>query len=593
MTMFNSLSHFVSVFDYNNNQIQDRITSFKYKYDEEGDDICEMTLESDSVTLSDKPEYAEGKRLKVQWGWLNGKKSPIRKVWIWDTKDEYQRDGVNLLTLTCHDLFALAKLDLASNKNITQIRKGIPLVFSTAVLGNLAVDIDSGNTDLANLLKEGDINLHGVKGKDFGAGNVLVSYFNGNMSTFYGLRNYLDRLPGGPYVMDSRDDRVLIRTRNFQSKAKFSYQYKAENGQLLSFIPETKNRSKKRSSEKQIVVTWNHDAKEAATIVSQADKNKGIVLANGKSLDLSTLSKSLADLNKPFGSAPLSQQAINQFITTGTKNGSLTTIDYHSELRKIQDAQKLKQQNQAAPGSLLSKVLLSSKGPGNNNTNDPNNEGNSGLTSEQVSDKLIVTRGKLPDGTLIAKLFLGDKSGVDRGTHETVARDVTAVASKTYALVLDDPGSARNNLSNEDYDHAKAWAENMRKNAELENHPATMELMGEPQLECGDIVSISNVATKNSGNYYIKECEHVIDDDGFYVHVEKAVRHGINTYKPNNVGSKDLIGELIPNTKNFGDIKSSDFQVLDDGLIINVSKGQENTSAEKTTTINSVTPDQA
>lgn len=581
--MFNPLSHFISVFDFQGNQIQDKITSFKYTYDEEGDDICEMTVESDSVKLADKPEYAEGKRLKVQWGWLNGKKSPLRSIWIWDTKDEYHENGVSELTLTCHDLFALAKLDLTANKNIAQIRRGVPLIFSTKVLGNVAVDVDSGNTDLAALLKEGGIDLHGIKGKDFGKGNIIVSYFNGNMSTFYGLRNYLDRLPGGPYVIDSRDDRVIIRTRDFQVKAKFTYYYKQENGQLLKFTPETKNRSKKKSSEKVKVVTWDHDAKEAATVVSESDKNKGIILANGKSLDLSSLKPILSDLNTP---GKFSDSAIQKLIT----NGHYTTIDYQAENRKFEAAQKLKQQQSIKPGSLLSKVLLSSKSP--DKSFNPNNVGNSGLTTEQVTDKLIVTRGKLSDGTVIDKLFLGDKSGVDRGTHETVARDVTAMASRTYALVEDDPGSGRSLLSNDDYDKAKAWAENTRKNAELENHPAHIELMGEPEIECGDLLTIKNVAIKNSGNYYVKKCEHVLDDNGYFTTIEKAVRHGVNRYKPNTLGSKDLLGELIPKTQNFSDINAKDFQVVDN-VIINISEGQENTTSEKTIKVQTKTPDKS
>lgn len=565
------LSYFVSILDYQGNQIRDKIVSFKYKFDEAGDDICEITIESDKVDLPDNPAYAQGKRLKVKWGWLNGKVAKQRTVWIWDTKDEYESDGNCKLHLICHDLFALAKMDSVANKNLTQVKRGVPIVFSTSVLGNLALDVDGGNTELADLLKESQINLHGVKGKDFGKGNTIVSYFNGNQSTFFGLRNYLDRLPGGPYVIDSRDDRVLIRTRNFQARAKFTYSYKQENGQLISFTPETKNRHKKKNAEKISITTWDHDSKEAATFSSQSGKHTDIVLANGKTLDLSQLSKDLADLNKP--KPQFSTQAINKVIS---HNGHIyTSEEIHSELEKP------RYKEPPNPNSLLGKIAIISK---NINVRDSNPTND--LSEAEVADKLIISRGSMSDGTKVVKIFLGDKTGVDRGTHTTVARDAVAMASKTYALVNDDESSSRNLLSNDDYIKAKGFAENLRKNAELEMHPAKMELIGEPELEVADIITIKNVALKDSGNYYTKECEHKIDHQGYFTTIEKAFRHGTTRTKPNKGGSTDLSGKLLPLTKNFGDIKPGDFQV-DNGVIVNISEGKISNSKTKTKIITS------
>ncbi len=46
--------------------------------------------------------------------------------------------------------------------------------------------------------------------------------------------------------------------------------------------------------------------------------------------------------------------------------------------------------------------------------------------------------------------------------------------------------------------------------AALKKNPAELEVVGDPLLESGKVITILNVSTKYSGNYYIESCEHTI-----------------------------------------------------------------------------------
>lgn len=113
---------FVTVTDINNNpiidpasgeSISDLVTNFRYEYDEEDDDICQITIQCQNPNLVDIPEFREQRYLLVQWGMLysDGKMapSPPRKVMIRDITLNGNSDVNVSIVLECTDGFSIMK----------------------------------------------------------------------------------------------------------------------------------------------------------------------------------------------------------------------------------------------------------------------------------------------------------------------------------------------------------------------------------------------------------------------------------------------------------------------------------------------------
>ena len=231
--------------DFEGKEIQNILLDFKYKFDEEKDDECTFTIKSPNENLPDDPRLQEGKLLTVSWGWFDGNFiANTRRIYIFDISVEYGEDGV-VMTFICHEKFALSKMDSVANKNLNQLKSGVPILFSSTAMDAVNMSVENGSTQLEKLLKKPTEKELGLAKSTIEAGTTLVSYYNGNLSTFRGLRMYLDRLPGGPYVIDSRDDAVTVRTRDFTQDSLRTFHYKKGNvNGLLMFKPESKNRSK-------------------------------------------------------------------------------------------------------------------------------------------------------------------------------------------------------------------------------------------------------------------------------------------------------------------------------------------------------------
>jgi hypothetical protein len=476
--MKNNLNPFVTVVDFRGNTLSDAISDFSYKFSEEEDDACDITFDGPDPKMADRAEFQEGKLMVVKWGYIGGSISRERTVFIFDTKTDYTEEGIKL-SLTCHEKFALAKMDSVSNKNLRQLKKDTPIIFSPEVLSNLSLEVEKGSPELNALLKDNNINLKTVKKGNAQGGNTVVTYYNGNLSTFQNLRSFLDKTPGGPYVIDSRDNSVTIRTRNFAQPSTVSYTYGGDGNALLKFSPETKNRSKGSNVNKIKVTSWDRKKKQAVTHQITASDDTGVVLA------LQTPLKDWTDISGIDKPIPM-----NWFLKD--QPGALARLG-------------IKRGDRAAN---------TDKG-----------------TAEQYQGKLIVTKGKLPTGPQnVVKLAMGaDYGSRTSGEGKLVAIDNTAVYKKKFEVLNDSPLPTKSIISNEDPTKAKAHAENHRRSEELKNNPATGEVEGNPILETGQIITIKGVANKHRGNYYIKACEHKIGgNEAYKTTLSAMVRQGVN-----------------------------------------------------------------
>lgn len=471
--MIENINPMVSILDYTGAAIQDQITGFRYKFSEEEDDVCEFKIKSDDPKLADRPEFQEGKQLTVQWGYRNSDVSKTRRVFIFDTAREYMEDGV-FLSITCHEKFALAKMDSVSNKNLRQLKKNTPIIFSPEVLSSMSLEVEKGNSELQKLLADQKINLKGVTGGDIDNPNKVVSYYNGNSSTFQGLRNFLDKLDGGPYVIDSRDDYVIIRTRDFSQKSSYTYSYGNNGNQILYFKAETQSRSKGSQSKKVKVTSWDRENKSAVTHEIDGSQDKGTVLAKSNPMQWADIKDS-----KIQGTFPDFKKPQSQLSKLGIKKGD-RAVNTDKGFREDYDGKSFE-------------------------------------------------RGTIgPDGQSIKRFYKGTDYGSRPKDGLYAARDNTATVRRNYEIITDDPLPSKNMISNEEPQRAKAHADNRRKDEELKSNPASAKVVGNPYLECGKLITFLGCSVKDAGNYYIKEVEHTIDDGGYITTIPKLVRQGVN-----------------------------------------------------------------
>src|SRR3972149_981578 len=109
-------------------EIMDRIDSFSYTHGEK-EKYCEFTIKSDTeFDLPDRVEFQENQELKIQWGYLEGPKSQIRKVYIRDIMVGYGDNGITF-TVKATDKFSLLSDDkgkrIFKNVDINALTKDI------------------------------------------------------------------------------------------------------------------------------------------------------------------------------------------------------------------------------------------------------------------------------------------------------------------------------------------------------------------------------------------------------------------------------------------------------------------------------------
>lgn len=552
------LSYFITIRDFQGNIIPDRPTSLHYKMSEDEDELCEIEIESADRYVADKAVYREGKQLTVVWGWINGTVSNTRTVYIFDRDTEYHQDAKVQLKLICHERFAVGKMDAPANKNLTQLKDNAPIVFSSNVIKNVKLQIEKGNPELKALIQKNNFNI-GLTATPYGKNAQVVSTYNGSMSTYYTLRNLLDRLPGGPYVMDSRDDVLLIRTRDFKAASKKTFTWAGGTGELKRFKPCTKNRSTKASAAQVTVSTYDPKTKTATNVQAKSGTTKDVKLANGNTLDIY-----IDDINdlgpKRTQYYPDGRPKVKGPVYIPRSTDKLfTAADIHGALqrdkaeRAERDKNAILNINGGKPNIILQTIKKNrDAGIKGFNRENPYND----FSNKEVDKGLIVER-RIKTGNpniTLNKLYLGADDG--KTFQGGNSRDNTAIPHNNFGLIGDQKTINKAAMSNDNAEKAAAHAENMQKDAELESNPATAELIGQPEIEIGQIVTILGVSKLHSGNYYISECEHVLKDTEYDLNLTKLLRHGVNDIgtthykKTKKKGKKVDLYSLIPNNPN-------------------------------------------
>lgn len=271
--------------DYDGQPISKYLVEFEYEYDEESDDTCNMTFRFENLKSFELPYFQQDVILHVKWGYIvNGGKtisSPIRKVAIRDMETDYDPKGLKL-TLMCTDLVSYLKnnqTQIVTNfnnpwteKEVNFYEKAYDSVLdfveevvkgnykASITVENVSTRIDKiGNRKLAEyntktgLYTQPVDNARVARQIDHTFRTERVQ--KGQSQTITNAIENLLKLVNtykadepnnqGSLILDSTDDLLQIRQRNFSQNIWKNFTFYGGTGELLSFSSNTNTRKVK------------------------------------------------------------------------------------------------------------------------------------------------------------------------------------------------------------------------------------------------------------------------------------------------------------------------------------------------------------
>lgn len=489
------------------------VKKFRYVYAEEEDDVCELELEFSDVAIADSSFLKANAELKVIWGYIGTNRKNERKVYVQDPKSTYGKTII--ISLLCTEkavsLKSDANQDIHENVTLPEIASAMADKHGLQALVQIPKSTNKSNKLSDFKLESSKITLFDVKspetqawlkqfketeskrGNIFGVDNAAPVKNISNLRTSpteFSL-NYYDAIPqanrsskqlltqlglkekGGPTIIDTRDDQIIIRKRNFSQDPIKSFEYKKGDGEVLSFVPEFKSRLKNGSGTNLEVNGWN-----------KMDKN--FFLANANSV-YDNLPDSLAKIQQMVDflkKIPNQNEQFGGFYLDPQHGPTFGQLKYTTKPSK---RSYIYWQNHSIGGKLA--------------------------TDSKASTTTVFRDLAIP-------VSVGDRVKVLEGLLNEAMSEFKAKNKGFYDPTSSDPNDTFN-----------AGA-NARSNSNLDKHPATLEIMGEPIIEVGQVVTIVGVGKGDEGNYYVMKSEHLIDKAGYSTTLE-LVRDG------NNFGLKD------------------------------------------------------
>ncbi|MAO08029.1 MAG: hypothetical protein CL596_04880 [Alteromonas sp.] len=269
--------------DYNGRPIARFITSFKYIYDEESDDRCDIEFTVNDPVIFNLPLFYNDVTFKVQWGFKTPTgelyKSPIRLVAVRDLSRDYSEKGTSI-SLECTDLLAYLKgyksrtirnfQNPNANIALETINKGednfldwLKEIVNGQFKATVTHDRTAVKFDLNGGTKVGDYDpikdtyknttrdVTSIPQKFIYQFNARKTIKGKSKALEKAMDDYLKFLAvssgaSGPFMMDGTDDVLSIKQRNFKQESFKDYYWAMGKGNLLSFKPKTESRKVKK-----------------------------------------------------------------------------------------------------------------------------------------------------------------------------------------------------------------------------------------------------------------------------------------------------------------------------------------------------------
>lgn len=519
-------------------ELSERIDRMSYCYDEEDDDLLDITLQSSDRNFPDHPALQEGAALRVIWGYIKSKDSGVRKIWVRDVKPEFTKEYVQV-TLVCtekgtdlksstsrkvyknstllhvaadkaqkHGLKAKVEMPSTSTRIILKAKPGESL--QSLLERESRLNWEANQKKLQDEYRknpgkvrtefQATVNEAWKKNRETFAGSkyreeLAKAWYTGNLVTPLShedvnkmakeMQQY-DSFPqagrsdkqtmndmgrreqGGPFIVETRDDELIIKKRDFTQTPYRSYEYGGPTGELFEFAPETKTLNRKGAGSGLGFSGWN-------------------------------------PLDKSF------------FSGVAGNHGDPTLAGLHKQL---DDYEEWEREGKGEATAFFRPTL-----PFNRKSADGRD------LNYRNSTALWNTAVPIKVSEHVAAL-------------KATIKDLEAKTKGMY-----------NPLGTNPID-AYSQAANLKDASELQRNPATASVWGDPALKVGMIITILNVSKKYSGNYYIIKATHTMDRSSGYITELEMVRQGSNARSSEKEVYSKSLNKYV--NKQIGDNKRAD-----------------------------------
>lgn len=505
-------------------EISEYFSDFKYAYDEEDDDVCTLTLNSDVRETPDLPQFQEKAELKISWGFIQGEFIKTRKIYVQDLKWEYTKEDNVKGVLTCTE-------------------KAVSLKFSNST----EVYQNSGMLHVANNLAKQNglkayLDISTIKGNQYD----LQIKSRGSLET---VETFLQR--NNDYNAQKGLERINKEARDNPQKNRVEIQ-KA----LDAFAKEYQQNKGQRQKTKMFQDAYN----DGAPIRNSGQSVPGIVgsFKNYKNLPQAnrTGKQFLSELGRREKGGPYIAETRDDELIIKKRNFNQAPYKSYTwggpigNLLEFQPMTKNWARKQHSVNQTFGGWNAMDKSFFRGNANAEANGDNPTLSKFIEMAKFYKGLSQAGQGDLIAgfrkpkptHIFIGKNNVAARADNTLdytqggvqigiTVNDKLKALEKTIGGYNDLVKQYNNNI----YDSlginpqdAFYNANNKRQASQLKSNPAKAKIYGDPYLKVGIIITILGISKKYSGNYYVTKCEHSIDKSGGFICDLEMVRHGTN-----------------------------------------------------------------
>lgn len=500
---------------YKETELQHVIERFEYVYDEEGDDSCCITFNTLGADSPNLPEFQDRAILKVIWGYVSGQ-TKERIVTVDDPKWQFDKNG-RKLQLDC------------INKGVTAKQTRSKKMYKKTKLPDIAKEVAerqglngymevSDNEDGENKLI--DLRAEDWKNQTNEEFREYAQIPQANKTDAQLLEEYGRKEPNGNWIVETRDDSLIIKKRNFSKKPHRAYTFEGGNGELFSFSPETKNKSKMGNAVAAISSHWNGMLKKYTQIIqTQLEAHRKVYL--GEYFKKSGFTEVIS--TNPLYQGPY-QNKYNK-----KKKYTITAQDFKDNPEKAETVANRVLEEQANKKAKGKKNVL-------------------GVEVDDYGEQKV---WGYDYGTRKDNYGSDNTRAIVRGRVPVFGEDLIKNADADFKAKtgnIDANQALLNNLhdpTSDNEDNAAAPASNSVGRNNLKRNPATALVWGDVDLMCGIILSILNVGEKYEGNYWVMKCTHTIEQaSGFTVSIEMG-RNGHNIKSSTNEEALKKAGKSI------------------------------------------------
>lgn len=507
-------SIFVRMFNKNDVEIHAPITDFTYNHSESANDGCRIVIEIGELgnvrftDVVDHPDLQEDKKLKLTWGYIKDYTEQRRVVYIWDITTEFTDNGIRMEIEAYPKaayLYLIKSRDLYKDTNLLGMAETIGNSWGLEVENLIDKDDSIVEEDTSDQIRHdsGGVSPATYNVESNGNQNVIIPVDNATTRKTYVFKNY-DEIPQAGKsdaqvlgdtaklegnentLVNFRDDKLIIDKRDLAQEPHKTFNYKAEPGDVIVFRPGSRNMDARSAGVSNLVSGWDADSKEFIESWITEDQDSSEAMGENIELTLNQLALNLVrneNFNPYRDNVMIGGHLIEAEVDEVDENGN--------KLKKIISTRQLD-----VNGRNYTNIRIGGTTPGVVDL-----EHNFFTQAQDTTGRIFV-----------------------QGIANVEARDII------------------NTVENNPDDVAAAGLAKKSKWA-LEQNESELVVVGDPELESNKVITMLNVGKRYSGNYYVANVEHRLNQMDGYICTLKLYRRGINDVgetNPNKVGATTL-----------------------------------------------------